>query len=107
MIDMLPHDRAEYQQQMGHVWLGFPERQMRKLLRAAGFADIRIQALPIDAEAKGPALFAAVATRNGTEERRPRHDRPGNVELRSSNFEVCERSEGEPMSHCSERDARV
>ena len=61
VIDMLPHDRVEYQQQIGHVWLGFPESQMRKMLVAAGFTDIRIQPLPIDADAKGPALFAAVA----------------------------------------------
>lgn len=64
IIDMLPHDRAEYQQQMGHVWLGFPERQMRKLLAAAGFDRVRFHALPINQEAKGPALFAAVATRS-------------------------------------------
>jgi len=75
VIDMLPHDRVEYQQQMGHVWLGFPESQMRKMLVAAGFTDIRIQPLPIDNDAKGPALFAAVATRNGTknEERRTKN----------------------------------
>jgi ArsR family transcriptional regulator len=65
IIDMLPHDRAEYQQQMGHVWLGFPERQMRKLLSSAGFTGIRIRALPINEDAKGPALFAAVATKTG------------------------------------------
>jgi ubiquinone/menaquinone biosynthesis C-methylase UbiE len=65
IIDMLPHDRAEYQQQMGHVWLGFPEKQMRRLLTAAGFEDIRIHALPVDPEAKGPALFAAVARKSG------------------------------------------
>jgi ArsR family transcriptional regulator len=63
VIDMLPHDRAEYQQQMGHVWLGFPEVQMKKLLTAAGFDHIRFHALPIDEDAKGPALFAAVAVR--------------------------------------------
>jgi ArsR family transcriptional regulator len=62
LIDMLPHDRAEYQQQMGHVWLGFPEKQTRKLLIGAGFADIRIHGLPVDPEAKGPALFVAVAS---------------------------------------------
>jgi SAM-dependent methyltransferase len=62
IIDMLPHDRAEYQQQMGHVWLGFPEKQMRKLLTAAGLTDIRIHGLPVDPEAKGPALFVAVAS---------------------------------------------
>lgn len=63
IIDMLPHDRAEYQQQMGHVWLGFPERQVRKMLTAAGFDHVRIHALPINDDAKGPALFAAIATK--------------------------------------------
>ncbi len=63
IVDMLPHDRAEYQQQMGHVWLGFSEKQIRKLLIAEGFADVRVHALPVDTDAKGPALFAAVATR--------------------------------------------
>jgi SAM-dependent methyltransferase len=62
LIDMLPHDRAEYQLQMGHVWLGFPEKQVRKLLTAAGFAHIRVHSLPVDPEAKGPALFVAVAS---------------------------------------------
>jgi ubiquinone/menaquinone biosynthesis C-methylase UbiE len=64
IIDMLPHDRAEYQQQMGHVWLGFPERQLRKMLTAATFEGIHIHPLPIDEEAKGPGLFVAVATKN-------------------------------------------
>jgi ubiquinone/menaquinone biosynthesis C-methylase UbiE len=63
IIDMLPHDRAEYQQQMGHVWLGFPEPQLRKMLTSAGFDNVRIHALPIDEDAKGPALFAAVGTK--------------------------------------------
>jgi ubiquinone/menaquinone biosynthesis C-methylase UbiE/DNA-binding MarR family transcriptional regulator len=61
IIDMLPHDRVEYQQQMGHVWLGFPERQIHKLLTAAGFEGVRVHALPVDEAARGPALFAAVA----------------------------------------------
>ena len=34
---MLPHDRVEYQQQMGHVWLGFSEKTMKKYLEGAGF----------------------------------------------------------------------
>jgi ArsR family transcriptional regulator len=63
VIDMLPHDRVDYQQQMGHVWLGFPETQMQKMLAAAGFTNITIRALPIDPGAKGPALFAAVGRR--------------------------------------------
>ena len=61
IIDMLPHDREDYQQQMGHVWLGFSEPMMHKLLAAAGFDGVRFRSLPIDDEAKGPALFAAVA----------------------------------------------
>jgi len=63
IIDMLPHDRAEYQQQMGHVWLGFPEPQLRKMLTNARFDNVRIHTLPIDEDAKGPALFAAVGTK--------------------------------------------
>jgi ArsR family transcriptional regulator len=60
---MLPHHHEEYQQQMGHVWLGFSETQIVKLLTAAGFTSARVRALPVDPDAKGPALFAAIATR--------------------------------------------
>ncbi len=63
VVDMQPHERVEYQQQMGHVWLGFSEKQITRLLTGAGFTDVRIRALPIDPDAKGPALFAAIATR--------------------------------------------
>lgn len=65
VIDMRPHDRAEYHEQMGHVWLGFPEGQMRRFLEAAGFEDIRVHALPADPDAAGPPLFAAVAKKSG------------------------------------------
>jgi ubiquinone/menaquinone biosynthesis C-methylase UbiE len=61
IADMFPHDREEYRQQMGHVWLGFSEEQMRRLLAGAGFDRIRIVALPVNAAAKGPALFVATA----------------------------------------------
>jgi ArsR family transcriptional regulator len=63
VVDMLPHERQEYQQQMGHVWLGFSEKQIGKFLTDAGFSDVRMRLLPADPDAKGPALFAAVATR--------------------------------------------
>ena len=59
---MLPHDRTEYQQQMGHVWLGFSEDTMRRYLIAAGFSTVRLQALPPDPDAEGPALFAATGS---------------------------------------------
>jgi hypothetical protein len=51
---------------MGHVWLGFSEKQIVKFLTAAGFTSARVRALPVDPDAKGPALFAAVATRGET-----------------------------------------
>jgi ubiquinone/menaquinone biosynthesis C-methylase UbiE len=63
IVDMLPHEREEYQQQMGHVWLGFSEQQMTRFLTGAGFSDVRVRALPADPDAKGPALFAAVAVK--------------------------------------------
>jgi ubiquinone/menaquinone biosynthesis C-methylase UbiE/DNA-binding transcriptional ArsR family regulator len=64
VVDMLPHDREEYQQQMGHVWLGFSEKQVTKFLAGAGFTDARVRALPVDPDAKGPALFAGIATKS-------------------------------------------
>ncbi|MEE8522927.1 MAG: metalloregulator ArsR/SmtB family transcription factor [Thermoanaerobaculia bacterium] len=61
VADMLPHDREEYRQQMGHVWLGFSEEQTRRSFEAAGFHGVRLQALPAEPEAKGPTLFVATA----------------------------------------------
>ena len=63
VVDMLPHERVEYQQQMGHVWLGFSDKQVARFLTGAGFTDVHVRALPADPDAKGPALFAAVATK--------------------------------------------
>jgi ArsR family transcriptional regulator len=63
ICDMLPHDHEEYRQQMGHVWLGFGEDQLRKLLSAAGFDKVRIATLEADATARGPALFVASAVK--------------------------------------------
>ena len=63
LCDMLPHDREEYKKEMGHVWLGFADDQLRRLMTGAGFADIRIVPLPVDPEARGPALFVASAIR--------------------------------------------
>ena len=64
IVDMLPHDRVEYQQQMGHIWLGFSEKTMKKQLEAAGFEKASISLLPADAAARGPALFVATARKS-------------------------------------------
>jgi ubiquinone/menaquinone biosynthesis C-methylase UbiE/DNA-binding transcriptional ArsR family regulator len=63
LCDMLPHEHEEYKQQMGHVWLGFGEEQLGRLLGAAGFTAVRVVPLPVDPAAKGPALFVASAVR--------------------------------------------
>ncbi len=70
IVDMAPHDHEEYRREMGHVWLGFGDEQMRKLIAQAGLADARIHPLPPAAQAKGPSLFAATATRGTLAERR-------------------------------------
>jgi ArsR family transcriptional regulator len=64
IVDMLPHDRIEYQQQMGHVWLGFADKTMRKFLEGAGFTGASISTLPADEAARGPSLFVATAKKS-------------------------------------------
>ena len=59
IVDMLPHDRESYRQQMGHVWLGFSDDHVYRMFQEAGFEEIRFVALPPDARSKGPGLFAA------------------------------------------------
>ncbi len=59
LVDMQTHDRADYRQQMGHLWLGFDEDQIRGWLTETGLSAIRYYPLPPDRNAKGPALFAA------------------------------------------------
>jgi ArsR family transcriptional regulator len=61
VVDMMPHDRQEYRQQMGHVWLGFAPDQLVRQLETAGFAAPHHHVLPPDPLARGPALFAASA----------------------------------------------
>jgi ubiquinone/menaquinone biosynthesis C-methylase UbiE len=63
VVDMLPHDRENYRQQMGHVWLGFSDEHVGRLFQESGFAEIRVVALPPDARSKGPGLFVATGRR--------------------------------------------
>jgi len=61
VVDMVPHDRDEYRQQMGHLWQGFGAPQLTSWLHAAGFHAVRYTPLAPDPGAKGPSLFAATA----------------------------------------------
>ncbi|MDX1630949.1 MAG: metalloregulator ArsR/SmtB family transcription factor [Thermoanaerobaculia bacterium] len=65
IVDLLPHDREELRREMGHAWLGFSRGQVEELLQESSFEPIRVRPLPPDPEAKGPALFAASATKTG------------------------------------------
>jgi ubiquinone/menaquinone biosynthesis C-methylase UbiE/DNA-binding transcriptional ArsR family regulator len=60
IVDMTTHHHEEYRQQMGHVWLGFGDDQVRKFLTQAGFDKSNVTHLPEDPGAKGPGLFVAV-----------------------------------------------
>jgi ArsR family transcriptional regulator len=66
IVDTVPHERSEYQHRMGHVNLGFSSDVIRDSLFDAGFDDQRYERLPFRPGARGPALFAAGARRDGT-----------------------------------------
>lgn len=63
IVDMVQHDRDEYRQQMGHVWLGFSPEQVEAWFAEAGMDRVRIRPLPTGPKAKGPALFVATGRR--------------------------------------------
>ena len=63
MLDLTAHEREEYSVQMGHVWQGFTEAQLRGWMDDAGLRVSRYRVLPADPKAKGPALFSLVATK--------------------------------------------
>lgn len=63
IVDMMPHDRAEFRDLMGHVWQGFGADEMTRWAETAGLRDLRYHPLPADPVAKGPTLFAAAARR--------------------------------------------
>ncbi len=64
VVDMMPHDREEYRQAMGHVWQGFESERLGGWMADAGLTAFRYVPLPPDPAAKGPTLFAASAKRS-------------------------------------------
>ncbi len=100
VVDMLPHEREDYQQQMGHVWLGFSEAQVGRFLNGAGFGDVRFRQLPADPDAKGPALFAAAAIKSSCSGEERSVNRARMAECRS-------RFSGERHGSSEREDARV
>jgi ArsR family transcriptional regulator len=72
VLDMMPHDRQDLRQTMGHLWQGFDRATLAGWMEAAGLDGFRYNELPADPDAKGPSLFAAsgkrsaVAARSGS-----------------------------------------
>lgn len=60
IVDLLPHDRHAYRQEMGHVRLGIDREEMSDWFKQAGLKKTLFNPLPPDSVAKGPTLFAAV-----------------------------------------------
>jgi ubiquinone/menaquinone biosynthesis C-methylase UbiE/DNA-binding transcriptional ArsR family regulator len=63
IVDMYEHELTHFRNVMGHAHLGFTAQAMTDLLESAGFAKVRLNALPTTASARGPGLFAAVGDR--------------------------------------------
>lgn len=63
VLDMMPHERQDLRQTMGHVWQGFDSKVLGDWMETAGLEEFRYQPLPADPEAKGPLLFTASARR--------------------------------------------
>jgi ArsR family transcriptional regulator len=74
IVDMLPHDREHYRQQMGHVWLGFSEDHLRRMLEESGFGHVRLAPLAPDGRAKGPGLFVGTAVKPREHQGRQGHE---------------------------------
>lgn len=63
IVDLLPHDRDDFRRRMGQRHRGFASDYIEHMLTDAGLRDVRINPLPPEPEAKGPALFAAAASK--------------------------------------------
>ncbi len=62
IVDLLPHERSAYRQEMGHLRLGTHRSELEGWLSDSGLELRHYLALPPDPIAKGPALFTAVAS---------------------------------------------
>lgn len=75
VLDMMPHEREEYRQTMGHIWLGFSADQLEAWMEAAGLVQFRYRPLPAEEGARGPGLFVASASAPDEEPRERRSRR--------------------------------
>lgn len=65
VLDMLAHERSEYREELGHMWLGFSQPQISDWMASAGWKLEKFVALPIEQDVRGTPVFVATATRSG------------------------------------------
>jgi ArsR family transcriptional regulator len=63
LVDLLPHDRADFRRVMQQQNMGFEPGDLTAQMERAGFQNIQVRPLPPEPQAKGPALFVATAVR--------------------------------------------
>lgn len=61
IVDVLPHHREDFRRQMGQTRMGFGEEELTRLLTDGGFSRVIFRPLTPEPQAKGPALFTALA----------------------------------------------
>jgi len=71
IVDMLAHERADYERDMGHVWMGFDRERIGGFLRDAGLGACRFAELPADPDVEGPGLFVCTVVAEGSRKRKP------------------------------------
>jgi ArsR family transcriptional regulator len=62
IVDLLAHNREDFQQETGQHHRGFDSTQMIEMMQQAGLQQIRWRPLPFEPAAKGPPLFVASAS---------------------------------------------
>ena len=65
VVDLLRHDREDFQRQLGQASPGFGAAALAEMLREAGLGGGRARSLTPEPKAKGPALVLATGTQAG------------------------------------------
>lgn len=67
VVDLLRHERDDFQRRMAQVRPGFTPDELREFMSDAGFVRVAIRPLPPEPAAKGPALLLATGERRREE----------------------------------------
>jgi ArsR family transcriptional regulator len=65
-VDLVPHDRREFEHEIGYAHRGFSAEQIATLLQSANLRTERYVPMPPRTDVRGPGLFVATARPVGT-----------------------------------------